>query len=219
MINKKLIGIVMTSLAIVTLTSLNAATMFMSNLDGAQVAPPLGPTGSPNTGSATLTLDTSVPADPKLAYTLTLNGLDLGADPTNPVDDNDVTAIHIHIGAPGANGPHALNVFGLAGGSVRIDDSDVVVDAVAGTVSGIWDNTDEVFTGPGGVKQPFDSFGLSDSLADLQAGNLYFQIHTKAFPDGAIRGQIVAAPIPEPSTIAFMALGLGCIAIKLRRRK
>ena len=210
-------------LTLVTINSLNAATLFTANLDGSQVAPPLGPTSSLSTGTATLTLDISTPGDPKLAYTLQLEGLDLGADPTDPADDNDVTAIHIHRGEPGTNGPHSLNIFGIAGGTLRMDDSDVSVDADAGTVSGIWDNSDELFTGDGNTKQPFDSLGLSDALSDLEDGNLYFQLHSLGFPDGEIRGQIIAvpdsSPIPEPSTVAFFALGIGMLGIKLRKVK
>lgn len=223
MLSKKLFVSIMSLLTIVTLNSVNAATIFNANLDGSQVAPPLGPTSSLSTGTATLTLDTSTPGDPTLTYTLELNGLDLGADPTDPADENDVTAIHIHIGEPGTNGPHALNIFGIAGGTLRMDDADVSVEAGAGTVSGIWDNGDEVFTGDGNTKQPFDSFGLADALSDLEDGNLYFQLHSLGFPDGEIRGQIIAvpdsSPIPEPSTVALFALGIGILGIKLRKVK
>ena len=220
MLSKKLFVYILALVTMASLNSMNAATVFMADLDGLQVAPPLGPTSSLATGTATLSLDTSSPGGPTLAYTLQLNGLDLGANPTSPVDDNDVTAIHIHIGAPGVNGPHALNLFGTAGGSVRVDDADASVDVSSSTVSGIWDNGDEEFTGAGGTKQPFDSFGLSDALADLEAGNLYFQLHTQGFPNGAIRGQIIAAPdssaVPEPSTLALVALGIGCLVVKLK---
>ena len=219
--NKYVLCIVVMFMAIATLNRVHAATMFIANLDGAQVAPPLGPSPSLLSGSATLTLDESTPADPKLAYSLQITGLNLGADPLNPIDDNDVTAIHIHVGAPGTNGPHALNVFGLSGGTIRVDDLDASVNSSISTVSGIWDNDDEMFTGPGGTKQPFDSFGLSDSLASLQAGTLYFQVHTKGFPDGELRGQIVAAPdqapVPEPSTMVL--LGAGIVSLFLIRKR
>jgi hypothetical protein len=33
-----------------------------------------------------------------------------------------------------------------------------------------------------------------EQAADMAAGNYYFNIHTEKFPDGEIRGQIVAAP-------------------------
>ena len=160
-------------------------TDLQSTLDGSQVVPASTSTA---TGSATFAYD---PDKPGLRYTLQLTGLDLGADPLNPVDGNDVTAIHIHIGATGANGPHALNIFGVTNGSVRLDDTDMTFDAAAGTLTGIWDNDDQIFTGDGGTKETFDSLGLSAAFNDLSAGNLYFQIHTMDNPDGDIRGQIV----------------------------
>ena len=47
---------------------------------------------------------------------------------------------------------------------------------------------------------------------DLLAGLWYLNLHTDAFPDGEIRGQVV----PEPGTLALLAGGLGLLAVRRR---
>jgi hypothetical protein len=52
--------------------------------------------------------------------------------------------------------------------------------------------------------------------ADFLAGNYYVNIHSVEFPGGEVRGQLNPTPVPEPATIAVLALGLVALA---RRRK
>ncbi len=80
-------------------------------------------------------------------------------------DVADVTAAHIHRGAPGVAGPV---VFGF-------NASTTIIDQVS------WDD----FPGC----PDFDSF-----LADLNAGLLYVNVHNPAEPGGLIRGQIPPPP-------------------------
>jgi CHRD domain len=147
---------------------LAAQTDYIAPLDGAQAG-----TASPAVGSASLTLTA---AEDALTYAITLAGLDLDGNQT-PGDPNDnVTAMHFHLAPAGMNGGI---VFGLI--SPNHDTDDLVIDPVAGTLSGIWDADDPTQTG----------LTLADYLADLNAGNLYLNVHTPAFPGGAIRGQVL----------------------------
>jgi CHRD domain-containing protein/PEP-CTERM motif-containing protein len=55
----------------------------------------------------------------------------------------------------------------------------------------------------------------SGQATDLFAGKLYVNIHTSANPGGEIRGYLV---VPEPTTVALLALGaVGCLLLRRRR--
>jgi CHRD domain len=153
-------------LALVTLTApAFAQTQLAANLDSTQV---VGGTSSPASGTGAMTLNV---AEDALTYSITLVGLDLDGLQTPADSTDDVTAMHFHIGDRGVNGGV---VFGLI--SPNHDTDDLVIDPVAGTLDGIWENTD---TNP-----------LSGQLATLKAGGLYLNVHTTGFPGGAIRGQV-----------------------------
>jgi hypothetical protein len=62
--------------------------------------------------------------------------------------------------------------------------------------------------------------GAASAFVDgLNANQAYVNIHTSAYPEGEIRGFIVAAPIPEPSEWAMLAGGLGALWWVGRRRR
>ncbi len=190
------------------LTEMHGA-QFSANLDPAQVVitSGAGPNGSsPFTGTSTADYQLSVADGPLLFYTISLPGMDLDGNRTPGNFSDDVTAIHLHFGTTGANGPHALNVFGLSAGQIRNDDANMTFNSANSTVSGRWDDMDQLFSGAGGTRMPFDSVGLSAATNDLFGGGLYFQVHTLNFPNGELRGQLL--PVPEPGVLALIGMGL-----------
>lgn len=100
--------------------------------------------------------------------------------------EGEVTAIHVHKGVKGENGPHhveMLNEESLAGDwnraefCVKVPDGDAVHAHGAGHDHG---------AGP--ADQPDGSDAIDQILADPDG--FYLNIHTTAFPKGALRGQL-----------------------------
>ncbi|MFZ8923052.1 MAG: CHRD domain-containing protein, partial [Nitrosopumilaceae archaeon] len=73
-------------------------------------------------------------------------------------------------------------------------ENDMTFNATSGTISGIWDNN--------------DTKSLSSMLSALSTDDLYFQVHTVGYPEGAIRGQIIFNNDPEVATF-FATSGFG----------
>jgi hypothetical protein len=171
-----------------------AAYHFQAFLDGSQETTP---TPSAATGLASLILND---AQDRLWITLSLTLLDLDGNQTPGNPDDDVTGLHIHNAPPGTNGGV---VFGFINPN-NDTNGDLVIDAAAGTVTSAWDLSEG------------NSTTLSAQLPDLFAGNLYFNVHTPAYPPGEIRGQIA---LPVPAAAALIPLGLVPLAAVTRRRQ
>ena len=169
-------------------------------------------TPSQGTGTATFVL-TQVDGDPSattLSYDIQLFGLDLDGAQTPDPNDN-VTAVHLHNVSmcapmvptclPGdtAGTMHVLNIYGAP----RRDDADLVEDAAAGTLRGVWDISDTNLIAP-----PTVSIADPMTLDVLFRGDMYLMLHTFEVPSGAVGGQLVE--VPEPAS--WMAL-LGCLTI------
>jgi serralysin len=200
------IGLVAVATAILAPTAHAAVRMYQANITHDQE---VGVPDEGTSGFGTFVLNDDNPASPFLTYDVTLLGLDLDGLQT-PADANDnVTRTHFHAAAFGVNGGI---VFGQIDPSaaLRNDLDDLVVDPVAGTIKGIWDNAE----GNG-----------TTLLAQMQAGafnldvnnrtSIYFNVHTTDHGGGEVRGQLTF--VPEPATIALFALGALMIAV-LRRK-
>jgi len=109
-------------------------------------------------------------------------------------------AAHIHVGAAGINGGVVYNLVTPA------------------------DYSGPVMFGPISILNSWALLGQSETISTAVAAainaapwNYYVNIHTSAFPNGEIRGQL--APIPEPGTWALMLGGVAAIGWRLRQRR
>lgn len=98
-------------------------------------------------------------------------------------------------------------------------------DFPSGVTTGVYERTfslaDPSFYNPAYITA---NGGTVDSaraalLSGLAGNQGYFNIHTSQYPGGEIRGFLVAAPIPEPSAWAMLALGIGALGLWGRRRR
>jgi hypothetical protein len=60
-------------------------------------------------------------------------------------------------------------------------------------------------------------FDIATQISQLNSGLWYYNVHSSTFTGGEIRGQLL--PVPEPSTIALLGLGLGGLVLTMVRRK
>jgi hypothetical protein len=166
---------------------------FTVSLTGAQETPPNASTAS---GTGTVVWDA---ANTTATYTFTVRGLDFGPALGQPAQTattaDDVTGMHFHSGALGMAGPI---VFGQLNPAQDTDDLVVAMNADGSwTISGIWESTDPVSVSL--TPAEFANFvTLLNSTPVGSAVPLYWDVHTTGFPNGEIRGQLVAAGDVSP---------------------
>ena len=170
-------------------SSAAAATIYVTNLSGGNEVPPNGSTG---TGNVVVSLTGDL-----LTVNEVFSGLTVAA-----------SAAHIHCCGPaGVSVGVAVPFVGFptttSGTYTRTFDLTLASTYTAGFV-----------TASGGT-----AAGAEAALiVGLNGGQTYANIHNPTYPGGEIRGQLAAAPVPEPTTAGLMLLGLAPLGMLLRRR-
>jgi len=136
---------------------------FESSLDEAQEVPPNNDiAGIEGTGTGRLDF-----ARTRFELALEIDGIDL----TDDGGQDDMTDAHIHGGEVGETGDIIFDF---------LNDLETEVDAAAGTITTGWDADED------------DASDMTPGrVADLLAGDTYFNIHTNRDTSGWIRGQIL----------------------------
>lgn len=165
-------GLLAALLAAIALPSGATVWVLTANLTGSQEVPPVSTTAS---GQAIMSYD-----DVSKLFNLAV--YEVG------ISQSDILGAHIHVGAPGINGPV---IYALGGGAS--------------------------WSGSGVIFSRFITGGLFPAAyeADLLAGNTYINIHTPAHPGGEIRGQLI--PVPEPMSLIGLSTGLGLLLLRRRK--
>jgi hypothetical protein len=132
--------------------------IFRAVLSGSEETPPVATTAR---GSVSFHLSRDGSA---IVYAITVD------------DMSNITAAHIHIGAPGVSGP-------------------VVVTLFEGSVAGPYDGllAQGVITASM-LRGELSGESMTDVLELLASGTTYVNVHTAAHPNGEIRGEIVRSP-------------------------
>ena len=175
-----------------------ATTVLSANLSQANEVPP---TGSPGTGTAIVTLDTTAQT---LQVQETFSGLGSGT-----------TASHIHCCLaspflPGVNVGVATTVPTFPGFPLGV---------TSGTYNMTFDLTMASTYNPAFVTAQGGTVAGAEAALEtaLLAGETYINIHTTNFGGGEIRGFLGA--VPEPSTWAMMLIGFAGLGFAFRKSR
>ena len=150
----------LTGLAFLLVPLVNAqTTKFTATLSGSEAVPPVT---TPAQGTATFELSQD---GKSLSYTLSVS------------DIENVTMTHIHIGAPGKEGPVAAWLY-PSKPPAATKEGKFSGELAKGTITAA------------DLAGPLKGKTVADLVSDIKDGNAYVNVHTSAHSGGEIRGQI-----------------------------
>ena len=167
-------------------------------------------TGAPRPesfGFATLTLNAAMTS---LSMTITVFNIDVTGTQTVDLFD-DLTAAHIHAaaltGQPGTNAGVVFGFFGMPFNDNNPNDATMTpfASGVGGVFTAKWDL-------PEG-----NNTTLAAQLGNIWAERAYLNFHTRQFPGGEIRGQIV--PDSGSSILLLGLAALGLVAVRAHTQR
>jgi hypothetical protein len=155
-------------------------------------------------------------AQTALSMTATIFNIDVTGTQTPDDTNDDLVAAHIHSGVVQSTDTRGVEARAITWGFFGMPDNDDNPDqlvitpfasGVGGTFTSVWD-----------APEGNEGTSLGAQVPNLLAGLAYINFHTNQFRSGEIRGTL-QVQVPEPSSIALLALALGGIYVANRRRR
>lgn len=200
MLSKLVPAAALAAAAVLSMPALAHEVVYVGTLSGAAEAPP---NASPGTGPVRLTFDDHLNT---MRLEFSFSGL-LGT----------LTAAHIH-------GPTVDPMAGTAGVMTR---TPTFTGTPLGVSAGSFDQTIDMTQAASwnasflnaAPRNGDTALAFATLMTAVADGKAYLNLHSSVIGSGEVRTFFTLAPVPEPSSYALMAAGLGLLAAVARQRR